>query len=218
MLIPSRICTLSLVSTAAGLFRTTGFVENLSARANMFIPKPLDTQIAQVKASIYTPTWLAAPDTLEHVVQPFPTNGDRFAANELWKRTHPHFFQKAGFLLQAAAAWLHYKSPADLARIAETVGKKRIMVVHGTRDRMLTFPHGVVVWRGLEKGEGRTGKENWLGVEEEEDVWAEGEVEKHFVKGQGHVLPIEMRGEFNAWLEGLVARGEELNRVEGVER
>lgn len=171
-----------------------------------------------VKKNLYTEDWLAAPDTLEHVVQPFPTNGDRFAANELWKRTHPDYFQKGGFFLQALAAWLHYKSPQDLAKIAREVGKNRIMVVHGTKDRMLAFPLGVVVWRGLEKGEGRTGKENWLGIEEEKDVWEEGEIEKHFVKGQGHVLPIEMREQFNGWLKGLVKRGEELNRTEGIER
>lgn len=91
------------------------------------------------------------------------------------------------------------------------------MVVHGTQDRMITFPHGVVLWRGLEKGEGKTGKENWLGIEEE-DVWVEGEVEKRFIKGQGHVIPVEMREEFRGWLENLVKRGEELNRTDGVSR
>ena len=89
------------------------------------------------------------------------------------------------------------------------------MVVHGTKDRMITFPHGVVLWRGLEKGEGRTGKE-YVGMEEEPDVWVEGEVEKRFVRGQGHVLPIEMRKEFKGWVESLIARGEELNEKEGV--
>lgn len=245
MLIPERICTLSLVSTAAVLFRTTvsfgpqfiyakllvtqslhagipdisqGFVENLYARANLFVPKAIDVQIDNVKRNLYTQAWLEAPDTLEHAVKPFPTNGDRFAANELWKRTHPEYFQKGGFILQAAAAWLHYKSPEDLHKMANTIGKSRIMVVHGTQDRMLTFPLGVVLWRGLEKGQGRTGKENWLGVEEEKDVWEEGEVEKHFIKGQGHVLPIEMREEFNRWFEGLIKRGEALNEKEGIKR
>lgn len=188
-----------------------GFVENLLARANLFIPKSLDTQIAAVKQNLYTPTWLSAPDTLPHVVQSFPTNGDRFAANELWKRQQPDLFGKPGFMLQAIAAGWHAKSPAQLQQLSAQVGKKRIMVVHGTQDRMITFPHGVVLWRGLESGAGRTGKENWLGVEEEEDVWVEGEVEKHFVKGQGHVLPVEMRGEFNGWLEGLIERGVKLN-------
>lgn len=90
------------------------------------------------------------------------------------------------------------------------------MVVHGTDDRMLTFPHGVVLWRGLENGGGRTGTENWLGIEEEEDVWREGEVEKHFIKGQGHVIPAEMRQEFQGWLEGLIERGVRLNGEQGL--
>jgi predicted esterase len=91
-----------------------------------------------------------------------------------------------------------------LQQIAKNVGKNRIMVIHGTKDQMITFPHGVVLWRGLEKGEGKTGKENWLGIEDEADVWEEGEVEKHFIKGQGHVVPAEMREEFGQWLEKLI--------------
>ena len=89
------------------------------------------------------------------------------------------------------------------------------MVVHGTKDQMITFPHAVVLWRGLEKGQGKTGTENWLGIEKEEDVWQEGEVEKHFIEGQGHVLPAEMRKEFQGWVEGLVERGLKLNESEG---
>ncbi|CAN9279924.1 hypothetical protein CUC08_Gglean004024 [Alternaria sp. MG1] len=216
MLIPQRICTLSLVSTAAQLFRTNGFIENLWNRANLFIPKSLDAQIEGVKKNLYTQQWLDAPDTLEPVVQAFPTNGDRFAANEIWKRSHPEYFGKAGFMLQAIAAGWHHKSPEQLQQIAKTVGKNRIMVIHGTKDRMLTFPLGVVLWRGLERGEGPTGKENWLGIEEEEDIWQEGEVEKHFIKGQGHVLPAEMREDFNVWIEGLVERGIKLNEEQGL--
>lgn len=193
-----------------------GFIENLRNRANLFLPKSIDRQITNVKHNLYTPTWLSQPDALEHVVQPFPTNGDRFAANELWKRSHPDYFQRPGFILQAIAAAWHYKSSADLQKLAHTVGKKRIMVVHGTQDRMITFPHSVVLWRGLEKGEGKTGRENWLGIEEEPDVWEEGEIEKRFVKGQAHVLPIEMRREFHGWVENLIKRGVELNEREGV--
>jgi predicted esterase len=117
--------------------------------------------------------------------------------------------------LQAIAAGWHHKSPEQLQQIAKNVGKNRIMVVHGTKDQMITFPHGVVLWRGLEKGEGKTGKEDWLGIEEEADVWQEGEVEKHFIKGQGHVIPAEMREEFAKWLENLVERGIKLNGEEG---
>ncbi|KAH9873201.1 hypothetical protein J1614_005599 [Plenodomus biglobosus] len=217
-LIPTRICTLSLISTASHLFRTTGFMENILSRASLFLPKSPAAKLASVKHNLYTSAWLDAPDPIPPVSgTPFPTNGDRFAANELWKSQHPEYVQKAPFMLQIVAAGWHYKSPEQLLRIAETVGKKRIMVVHGTADRMLAFPLGVVLWRGLEKGQGRTGRENWLGVEQEADVWDEGEVEKHFVKGGGHVLPAEMRGEFKAWVEGLVERGIGLNEAEGVD-
>jgi hypothetical protein len=209
-LVPDRICTLSLVSTSAGLFRTSGFIENLWNRANLFIPKSLEKQIEGVKHNMYTDAWLNAPDSLEHVVEPFPTNGDRFAANELWKRSHPDYFTKPTFICQAIAAGWHYKSPAQLKEIADKVGKRRIMVVHGTKDRMITFPHGVVLWRGLEKGEGKTGRE-YVGMEVEEDVWEEGEVQKRFIKDQGHVIPIEMRQEFKSWLEELIERGIKLN-------
>ncbi|KAF1934908.1 alpha/beta-hydrolase [Clathrospora elynae] len=204
------------ISMGGMIAQEIGFIENLWNRANLFIPKSLGAQIEGVKNNLYTQSWLDSPDTLEYVKQAFPTNGDRFAANELWKRQHPEYFEKPGFMLQAIAAGWHHKSPEQLQQIAETVGKRRIMVVHGTADKMLTFPLGVVLWRGLERGEGVTGKENWLGVEEEEDVWAEGEVEKHFVKGQGHVLPAEMRKEFQRWIEELVERGVRLNGEEGV--
>lgn len=190
-------------------------MENLWNRANLFIPKSVDTQIENVKKNIYTQAWLDSPDTLEPVKQAFPTNGDRFAANELWKRQNPEKFPRAGFILQAIAAGWHHKSAEQLQQLAQSVGKRRVMVVHGTQDRMITFPHGVVLWRGLEKGEGKTGTENWLGVENEADVWQQGEVEKHFVKGQGHALPAEMRAEFTAWLEGLIERGIKLNGEEG---
>jgi hypothetical protein len=203
------------VSTAAGVFNTSGFVENIINRANLFIPKSVEKQIETVKHNLCTESWLVQPDTLEKVVQSFPTNGDRIAANELWKRGHDTYFTKKGFMLQLIAAGWHYKSPVQLAALAESVGKRRIMVVHGTKDRMITFPHAVVLWRGLEKGEGRTGKE-FVGMEDEPDVWDKGEIEKRFVRGQGHVLPIEMREEFSGWLEELVKRGEELNTEEGI--
>ncbi|KAH7070760.1 Alpha/Beta hydrolase protein [Paraphoma chrysanthemicola] len=204
------------ISMGGMLAQEIGFAENLWNRFNLFLPKAVDKHIDGVKRNLYTDTWLNAPDTLEPVKQPFPTNGDRFAASELWKRSHPEYFQKLGFMLQAIAAGWHHKSPEQLQQIAQTVGKKRIMVVHGTQDRMITFPHGVVLWRGLETGKGKTGKENWTGIEEEADVWQEGEVEKHFIKDQGHVLPVEMREEFGKWLEALVDRGRKLNEEEGV--
>jgi len=66
------------------------------------------------------------------------------------------------------------------------------MVVHGGIDRMITFPHGEVLLEGL-GGEA-------AGVTE------------HFEPGQGHVLPVELRKEFNVWVEELVLKAEKLSK------
>lgn len=102
--IPERICTLSIVSTASGLFNTSGFFENLANRANLFIPKPLAKQIEGVKYNLYTEDWLSQPDELEPKVASFPTNGYCFSVNELWKRTYPEYLNKKGFLAQVLVA------------------------------------------------------------------------------------------------------------------
>ena len=60
--IPSRICSLNLISTAPRIVRTLPFLEIVRNRINLLIPKSLDSQIAKVKADCYSSTWLAAPD------------------------------------------------------------------------------------------------------------------------------------------------------------
>jgi len=76
--------------------------------------------------------------------------------------------------------------------LAEKVGAKRILVVHGEEDRMITFPHAAVLLEGL-GGE------------------AAG-VRKEFVEGMGHVVPIEMRAEFGRWIEEMVDKTEKMGR------
>lgn len=137
---------------------------------------------------------MTKPDSLEYVVKPFPTNGDRFAASELRKRLDSNAFPRSGFLLQALAAGWHHKSTKQLEELADRVGRERIMVLHGTRDRMITFPHGETLVKDL-GGEERG-------------------VTKRFVEGQAHVIAAEMRDEFNSWLEELIDRTEDLNRRE----
>ncbi|OCL06805.1 alpha/beta-hydrolase [Glonium stellatum] len=185
------------ISMGGMIAQEMGFFENIRNRVNLFIPRPIDVQITNVKGNLYTTAFLNAPDCTEYTVQPFPTNGDRFAATEISKRSNPAYFTRHGFIAQAIAAGWHYKSPAQLRQIGENVGKRRIMCVHGSEDRMITFPHAAVLWGGLngsmEEGDGN-------------------EVEKHFVMGQGHVIPIEMRKEFMGWIEGLVERAEALNK------
>ncbi|KAK3062020.1 hypothetical protein LTS18_004974, partial [Coniosporium uncinatum] len=192
LLIPERICSLNLISTAARLVRTIGFVENIRNRVMLLVPHSEDTQLANIKHNIYTERFLNAPDSLgpESIAKPFPTNGDRAAATEIWKRRNPQLFTRPGFLAQAIAAGWHHKSDTQLKELADKVGAKRILVVHGEEDRMITFPHASVLLEGL-GGE-------------------EAGVRKEFVEEMGHVVPIEMREEFGRWIEEVVERTERM--------
>ncbi|KIW06378.1 hypothetical protein, variant [Verruconis gallopava] len=191
LLIPERIASLSLVSTAAAIKNTVGFVENLRNRINLFIPRPIDEQLAIVKYNLASPEWLVKPDELEYTKEPFPTNGDRIAASEVTKRKDTTAYTRKGFIAQAIAAGWHYKSPQQLAELGDKVGRERIMVVHGGIDRMITFPHAEVLLQGL------GGTERGITV--------------HFEPGQGHIIPIEMRHEFRKWVEELIDKTENLS-------
>ncbi|CAD0014355.1 unnamed protein product, partial [Aureobasidium pullulans] len=173
------------------LVNTVGFIENLRNRINLFIPRSLDDQLAHVKHNIYTEAFLDAPDCLEYKVEPFPTNGDRFAAQEVAKRQMPQYFNRTGFMAQAIAAGWHHKTDVQLEEIGDKVGRERILVLHGTKDRMITFPHAEMLLKGL-GGE-------------------EGGVRKAFFDGQGHVVPIELRQDFNKLIEEMVEKGQTLS-------
>lgn len=140
------------------------------------VPRPLDAQISKVKADCYSAEYLAKPDETEYTVEPFPTNGDRFAAGELSKRLSPGMFTRQGFLCQLYAAGFHHKSADQLKQLGDAVGRERIMVLHGTRDHMIDFMHGKLLL-------------SELGGEESG-------VTKSFHEGIGHVAPFEIRREF----------------------
>ncbi|KAK7521302.1 alpha/beta hydrolase-like protein [Phyllosticta citriasiana] len=210
-MIPDRICSLSLVSTASQIFRTKGIIENFMSRFNMLMPRSLDAQIAYVKGNLYTQAWLAAPDATEAVVKPFPTNGDRFAAGEIKKRSNPAHFNVVGFTAQMIACGWHHKSAAQLWELAERVGHDRIMVLHGTEDKIIPFEHFGVLIDGLE------GVPEDNSKSQDKEALRKKEVEKHVVKGQGHVLPIEMRKEFNSWIAANIEKGEQLNQRQTAE-
>jgi len=188
-LIPDRIASLTLLSTAARLVNTVGFVENLRNRINLFLPKPIDGQIANIKANLYTKQWLNAPDTEGK----FPTNGDHFAALELRKRQDKNGFTRKGFMLQAVAAGWHHKSAEQLKELADRVGRDRIQVVHGSVDRMITVPHAEIMAKELADG----GKG----------------VTKTIFEGRGHVLPIEERREFGRLMEAFLDTTEALSQA-----
>ncbi|KAL8667269.1 MAG: hypothetical protein Q9202_000842 [Teloschistes flavicans] len=135
-MIPERIGSLTLVSTAARLVNTVGYWENLRNRINM---------LDDVKGRLFSQTWLDAADEYGE----FPTNGDRFAAMELKKRQDIEGFTRKGFICQAIAAGWHHKSSEQIKELADKVGRQRIQVLHGTVDRMITVPHGETLAREL---------------------------------------------------------------------
>ncbi|KAL9055583.1 MAG: hypothetical protein Q9162_003480 [Coniocarpon cinnabarinum] len=196
MLEPERVATLTLVSTWARLVNTVGFVENLRNRINLFIPKSIDAQLEGARERLYSREYLEGPDALEYEVEPFPTGADRFGATELWKRQRPEMFSRVGFMLQAIAAGWHYKSAEQLTDLAEKVGRKRIQVMHGSEDKMISPPHGKVLAEELNKEAGDGKSVRYLVFE-----------------GLGHSIPIEKRAEFHNLLVELmdIAKEESLH-------
>lgn len=146
------------------------------------VPKSLDKQIAEVKTRVSC-SWLSQPDQDGD----YPTNGDRFAAQELTKRQDTDGFTRKGFICQALAAGWHKKSPEQLKEIAEKIGRERILVAHGTTDNLITVPHGEILAKELGENMGVT---------------------KRIFEGRGHYLPIEERAEFRKLIEGIVEKTE----------
>ena len=143
-------------------------------------------QVAEIKQRLFSEEWLAAPDAEGH----FPTNGDRFAAQEVRKRQDVEGFTRKGFLCQLVAAAYHHKSAKQLTELGDKVGRERILVMHGTIDRMISLPHGDVLCEelgGEEKG-----------------------VTKVIVEGKGHALMIEWRREFTKLLAGFIEKTQKL--------
>lgn len=149
------------------------------------IPKSIDAQIIEIKTRV-SESWLLAPDEDGN----FPTNGDRFTAQELTKRRDVEGFQRKGFLCQLAACGYHKKSPAQLREIAGNLGRERIQVVHGNIDNLITLPHAKVLLKEL-GGE-------------------EAGVTKVIFEGRGHYLPFEERREFKKVIAALIDKMGEL--------
>ena len=89
------------------------------------------------------------------------------------KRRNVVGYTRRGFILQAIAANWHHKSAEQLQRLGDEVGRNRILVIHGSVDRMITPPHGELLVKEL-GGEAKG-------------------VTQHIVEGRGHGLPMEWR-------------------------
>ncbi|KAI2601941.1 alpha/beta-hydrolase [Hypoxylon sp. NC1633] len=166
-LVPDRISSLSLISTAACIENTTSFAETVVNRITMLLPKSLDRSVQYAAAAIFPSSYLAEPDnaTVPDESTPmckipaggyrkFQTNYERFAAQEITKQRDGDGFTKTGFLLQLIAAGWHRKTPEQLKGLGDKLGRERILVVHGTDDRMISTPHGRKLIEYLQPGQG----------------------------------------------------------------
>ncbi|KAI0169425.1 alpha/beta-hydrolase [Hypoxylon sp. FL1284] len=197
---PERISSLSLISTAAKIENTTSFTENMVNRITMLLPKSPDRSIQYAAGAIFPPTYLAEPDgavvpdeSIPRCKIPaggygkFRNNYERFAAQEIAKQQNKAGFTKKGFLLQLIAAGWHHKSPAQLKEIGDKIGRERILVLHGTEDRMISAPHGRKLIEYIQPGQGM------------------------IVEGLGHGAIVERTEWFNHLLESTCLSGEKLS-------
>lgn len=123
----------------------------------------------------------------------FSNNYERFVAGEMHKRLDSKRFTTKGFLLQLIAAGWHHKSPAQLKEIGDRVGRERILVLHGTADRMISVPHGYKL-------------RAYLGGDDE------GSGLMAVIRdGAGHVPPLECTEWFHELIEERIRKGEALD-------
>ncbi|KAA8914533.1 Alpha/Beta hydrolase protein [Sphaerosporella brunnea] len=176
---PERIASLTLQSTAAALVSQIPWYQHLARRAYMIMPKTLHARLEATKRNIFSDSWLAAPDDLGV----FPTNGDRFVSEELWRMKELKAPVYRGFLLQGLAATWHYMGEDRLKAIGSNV--KHVLVCTGTSDQMIEYTHSDVLVAGISAG----------GV---------AEVKKRYFEGVGHALNRETLEEYNKMVEAFV--------------
>lgn len=158
--IPERLQSLSLLCTTAAFKNTKPPLQRLKDSVGMVMPKPEEVNVTDTAKKIFVEEWLAEPDesalpspkttpkcgpapgTVDGEYVHFNNNFQRFQAQELTKRHTDGFFTTSGFLAQLAAAAGHHKSQSQLQEMADRVGRDRILVMHGTRDNMISLVNG----------------------------------------------------------------------------
>lgn len=205
MLVPDSLSSLSLICTAAAIENTTTFMENMSNRLSMLVPRGVEVAVRATAFRLLPEDWLVGPDDMA-LPEPgkngvgvprrappgtgygrFKNRYQRVVAEEMYKRSDPNRFSSRGFLLQMIAAGWHHKSPEQLKSLADRVGRERILVMHGTEDVMISVPHGKKLIEHLKPAVGL------------------------IIEGMGHVPVVERREWFNRTLEERIAVGEELD-------
>jgi len=159
---PRRICTLNLWSTTARYENVSeSWWEGIKDMLNMVVPKSLKDDIRHTAKIAYTLEWLAAEDDVdlpsqvpESAVSPrFANNYERFVAMEVAKREVPGSFSLSSFVMHVIAAGTHAKSPEQLQKMGDRVGRDRIMIVHGVEDKAMPVALGRKLIDSVQPGE-----------------------------------------------------------------
>ncbi|KAK2600033.1 hypothetical protein QQS21_005197 [Conoideocrella luteorostrata] len=170
-LMPERIQSLSLICTSSHVESGKSFPESAWERVKLFRPKSESQTIQDTALSIFVPEFLAAKDdfelpspnttpkcgpakTADGEYPRFESNFQRFQSQELHKKHTPGYFTRQGFFCQLIAAAGHKKTSAQLKKMADEIGRDRILVMHGTRDKMLVVKNGERLIKAIEPGVG----------------------------------------------------------------
>jgi pimeloyl-ACP methyl ester carboxylesterase len=169
-LIPDKLRSLSLICTAGEVKNSTTYYEWIMEGVGYLYPKPQEQAVVDTARKIFVDEWLISADS-EKPPSPtstpgclpaagggdgtyklFDNNFQRFQAQELTKKRHPGYFTKQGFVCQLIAAAFHRKSPEQLKDMADRVGRERIMVMHGTSDKMIFLANGERLIEAVQPG------------------------------------------------------------------
>ncbi|KAK1706351.1 hypothetical protein BDP67DRAFT_622668 [Colletotrichum lupini] len=225
LLIPQRLQSLILISTAPRLIRTVHTFEHMKQRVAMFLPTAVDVELKNKASRLFTRSYLNAPDTGSlDPEKTFPTNLDRFVAEELAERCEDtDFSRRKGVVLQAIAAGWHHKSDADLARIGDEVGRTRILVMHGTFDETITFPHFELIKAALGDGPEYIAWKDcghvplWEREEEFNETVGNGDFAFNFdITGTQSLVPFNTLSSWGWHKDALPQNGEKLEEYAGV--
>ncbi|KAJ4165165.1 hypothetical protein LMH87_006811 [Akanthomyces muscarius] len=119
----------------------------------------------------------ATTSNSEGAYRRFGSNYQRYQAEEMKKYYPPNVFSRQGLLCQLAAVVGHRKSASQLRDMADRVGRERILIVHGTNDRMIGANNGEKLIRMIKPGVGL------------------------IIDGMGHAPIMERAGWFNELME-----------------
>ncbi|CAK7200679.1 hypothetical protein SEUCBS139899_003377 [Sporothrix eucalyptigena] len=167
LLIPKRIASLNLIHTAAHIEST--WLDYIRTYSQILKKKTVDETLWAAASAMFSHDWLLQPDDAEvpdtsiHGVHPpnaddvarghqeipstylkFENNYSRYAAQELTKQNDPLFTDadKWAVLGHFLASSMHHLSDARLVRLAEEVGRDRILVLHASEDEMIPARYG----------------------------------------------------------------------------